>query len=238
MALPGQRLYQSGVFEAIGLLGQLLVALPNLDVFAGPSALWLRVGGLALATLYVCVLMLRAFLPDRVLESTVGLGGPLDRFRVKLRAGNRAVVAPVTALAVLVAGISLFGAQLLGLDRDARAPSAPPNLRSTGATAQQVDLAWDDATDEGTGVREYRVVRRDNGLERTSPSTAFHDTMGVGGGVTYHYRVVAVDGAGNVSVPAELTVTTPVSDPTACAVDSAPPAQPETCASTSSPRPR
>jgi chitodextrinase len=125
-----------------------------------------------------------------------------------------------------VAGVSLFGARLLGLDGDASAPGAPPNLRSTGATARQVDLAWDGATDDGTGVREYRVTRRDNGLARTSPSTAFHDTMGIGGGVTYHYRVVAVDGAGNVSVPSELTVTTPVSDPAACAVDTAPPAPP------------
>jgi chitodextrinase len=226
MALPGQRVYQSGVFEAIGLGGQLLVALPNLDVFAGPSGLWLRVGGLALAALYVSVLLLRAFLPDRVLESTVGLGGPLERFQVKLRAGNRPVIAAVTALAVLVAGVSLFGARLLGLDSDASSPHAPPNLRSTGATARQVDLAWDAAADEGTGVREYRVTRRDNGLARTSPSTAFHDTLGIGGGVTYYYRVVAVDGAGNVSLPAELSVTTPVSDPAACAVDTAPPAQP------------
>ena len=38
MALPGQRVYQSGVFEAVGLVGQLLVALPNLDVFAGAAA--------------------------------------------------------------------------------------------------------------------------------------------------------------------------------------------------------
>jgi hypothetical protein len=49
MALPGQRVYQSGVFEVVGLLGQLLVALPNLDVLAGGVGLWLRVGGLALA---------------------------------------------------------------------------------------------------------------------------------------------------------------------------------------------
>jgi hypothetical protein len=30
------------------------------------------------------------------------------------------------------------------------------------------------------------VTRRDNGLARTSPSTAFHDTLGIGGGVTYY----------------------------------------------------
>jgi hypothetical protein len=81
MALPGQRVYQSGVFEAIGLGGQLLVALPNLDVFSGPSGLWLRVGGWPWRRLYVSVLLLRAFLPDRVLESTVAFGGPLERSR-------------------------------------------------------------------------------------------------------------------------------------------------------------
>jgi chitodextrinase len=227
MALrPGQHLYQSGVFEAIGLLGQLLVALPNLDLFAGPATVWLRVVGLAMATLHVCVLMVRSFLPDHMLEASADAQGAVAGFRMRLQAGNRRVVVPVTLIAVIVAGFSLYGAQVLGLNGDASTPSAPGNLRSTGATAQQIDLAWDAVLDDRSGVREYRVVRQDNGLARTSPSTAFHDTLGISGGVTYEYTVVAVDGAGNMSQPSAVAVTTPVSDPAACRVDTTPPAPP------------
>jgi chitodextrinase len=223
---PGQRVYQSGAFEVIGLLGQLLVALPNLDLFAGAAALWLRIAGLCMTTLYVCVLLLRGFLPDRILEAAAEPVGGLARLQIRLRAGNRQVVAPVTAAAVLVAGVSLFGGALLGLTGDSDPPGAPGRLRSTGATAQQVDLAWDAANDDGGAVREYRVVRRDNGLQRASTSTTFHDTLGIGGGKVYQYSVVAVDGAGNVSEPSELSVTTPVSDAAACATDITPPSQP------------
>jgi chitodextrinase len=223
---PGQRVYQSGTFEVIGLVGQLLVALPNLDLFAGAAALWLRVAGLGLTTLYVCVLLLRGFLPDRVLESAAQPHGGIAALQTRLRAGNRRTVVPVTLAAVLVAGFSLFGAAALGLTGDSDPPAAPGHLRSTGATAQQVDLAWDPVADGGGAVREYRVMRRDNGLERTSTSTTFHDTLGIGGGVRYDYRVVAVDGAGNVSGPSEVSVTTPISDAAACASDTTPPSQP------------
>jgi chitodextrinase len=218
--------YQSAAFEVAGLIGQLLVALPNLAPFAGAAAIWLRIAGLFLATLYVCVLLLRAFLPDRVMEASAEPRGGLAGLGIRLRAGNRRVVLPVTAATVLVAGFSLFGATLLGLGEDATAPAAPAHLRSTGATAQQVDLAWDPVQDRGSGIREYRVVRRDNGLERASTAASFHDTVGIGGGRTYEYAVVAVDGAGNVSGPSRLAVTTPVSDAAACATDTEPPTAP------------
>jgi chitodextrinase len=221
---PGQRVYQSGAFEVIGLLGQLLVALPNLALFAGAAVLWLRIAGLGLATLYVCVLLLRGFLPDRMLEAAAEPQGGLAAFQIRLRAGNRRVVVPVTLAAVLVAGVSLFGGAALAVDSNP--PAAPGHLRSTGATAQQVDLAWDAVADEGGPVREYRVLRRDNGLERASTSTTFHDTLGIGGGVRYDYTVVAVDRAGNVSRPSAVSVTTPVSDATACARDTTPPSPP------------
>src|SRR5512144_353874 len=121
---PGQRVYQSGAFEVIGLVGQLLlvgqflVALPNLDLFAGAATFWLRVAGLGLATLYVCVLLLRGFLPDRVLEAAAEPHGGIGAFQTRLRAGNRRIVVPVTLAAVLVAGFSLFGAAALGLTGD------------------------------------------------------------------------------------------------------------------------
>jgi chitodextrinase len=135
---------------------------------------------------------------------------------------------------VLVAGFSLFGARLLGLSGDSTAPAAPASLRAIGATAQQVDLAWNPVTDPGSGIKEYRIVREDNGRERIATTTLFHDTMDIAGGVTYVYTVIAVDGAGNSSPPSPtLRVTTPVSDAAACAIDTVPPSQPVSVRATS-----
>lgn len=225
---PGQRWYQSGAFEGVGLLGQLLVALPNLELFDGTIRLGLRVVGLTLAVLYLCVLLLRAFLPDRLLEALALPQQGMTAFRTRLRAGNRRRIVPVALAAVLVAGVSLFGSAAFGLTGDSTAPPAPGHLRSTGATAQQVDLAWDPVVDDGVEVHEYRVVREDNSLERTSTATTFHDTLGIGGGTRYAYTVVAVDGAGNVSEPSEVSVTTPILDSAACVSDVTPPGAPGT----------
>jgi chitodextrinase len=153
--------------------------------------------------------------------------GALARLQLGLRSGNPSVVLPVIAVVILVAGFSAFGARLLGLRGDTTAPVAPGSLRAIGATAQQVDLAWDPATDPGSGIREYRIVRADNGRERIATTTLFHDTMDIAGGVTYSYTVVAVDGAGNSSRPSPtLEVTTPASDAAACAIDTAAPTRP------------
>ena len=45
-----------------------------------------------------------------------------------------------------------------GFVADVAAPTAPPNLRVTAVTGNEVDLAWDDATDD-VGVTAYRVYR-------------------------------------------------------------------------------
>ncbi len=308
---PDQRWYASGAFEAMGLLGQLLVAAPNVGLLPSAADGWLRVSGILLATLYVCVLLMRMFLSDAALEaslyppqlaepateparsaigssagwvgrsasgslaksptgvtvvspagpgagSPVGVtspagpqarspvgptspagGGPgpggspiggdgpgrLAMLQVRLRAGDWRVVVPVVLVVILLAGFSLFGSRLLGLS-DSVAPTAPSNVRAIGATAQQVDLTWDPVSDS-SGVKEYRIVRADNGRERIAVTNRFYDTMDVTAGVTYAYTVLAVDGAGNVSPPSEpVTVQTPVFDSAACAIDSTAPTQP------------
>jgi chitodextrinase len=77
-------------------------------------------------------------------------------------------------------------------------------------------------------VKEYRIIRADNGRQRIAVTNRFYDTMDVAAGATYAYTVLAVDGAGNVSPPsAKVTVLTPVFDAAACAVDTAPPTGPE-----------
>jgi chitodextrinase len=313
---PDQRWYQSGAFEALGLLGQLLVAAPNVGLLPAAADAWLRIGGLSLVTAYVCVLLVRAYLPDLVLEasakppavaepatavaarSPVGaqsgwLGrstsgsmarspagsptgspgrspagspagpsgspvgpsgsptgssgspvgpsgspagepvpGAVTAFQIRLRAGNWRVVGPVLLVVILVAGFSLFGSRLLGLSDNA-APPAPSNLRAIGATAQQVDLTWDPVTDT-SGVKEYRIVRADNGRQRIAVTNRFYDTMDVAAGARYAYTVLAIDGAGNVSPPsATVTVQTPVFDSAACAIDSTAPIAPGNLRATS-----
>ena len=306
---PSQSWYQSGAFEASGLLGQLLVATPNVGLLSPPTDLWLRVVGVALVLLYVSVLLVRVFLPNSSVAaaasppalapyavpvparsavgtpsgwlgrsasgslarspaavspagvvagspagspngptsgSPVGLTsgspsgppsgspaelgtapGALTVLHLRLRAGDWRVVVPVLLVMTVVAGLSLFGPRLLGINGDSTAPHAPGNVRVTGATAQQVDLAWDPVTDP-SGVKEYRIIRADNGRQRIAITNRFYDTMDVAAGATYAYMVLAVDGAGNVSPPsAKATVLTPAFDAAACAIDTAPPTRPE-----------
>ncbi len=88
-----------------------------------------------------------------------------------------------------------------------RTPPTSPTLTTT-ANGQQVHLAWTGATD-AVGVVGYKIYRSptagfalsDATLMTTSlvTTTAYDDPAGPG---TWYYQVVAVDAAGNASVPA------------------------------------
>lgn len=84
---------------------------------------------------------------------------------------------------------------------DQAPPSVPQNLRSTGVSETQINLAWDASYDnadgtKGTGVGGYRVYR--NGTNVTPSglitTTSFGDT-GLEPGISYNYQVQAVDNA-------------------------------------------
>jgi parallel beta-helix repeat protein len=99
---------------------------------------------------------------------------------------------------------------------DTTAPSAPTNLRTTGTTASEVDLAWDDASDN-VGVTGYRIYR--NGVkvgEVDGATLTFADT-GLADGTGYTYTVTAVDGVGHESGASNAVQvgTTDTSPPTA-----------------------
>ncbi|MEU7862784.1 glycosyl hydrolase family 18 protein [Nonomuraea sp. NPDC049141] len=79
---------------------------------------------------------------------------------------------------------------------DTTAPSVPANLRSTGATASSLSLAWDAATDN-VGVTGYDVYRGSTQVT-TATGTTYTDT-GLAAATSYTYTVRARDAAGNVS---------------------------------------
>ena len=95
---------------------------------------------------------------------------------------------------------------------DTVAPSAPGNVQvaSTGSTTARV--SWTAATDN-VGVTGYEVWR-DGVLRGTVTTTQFNDT-GLTGNQTYQYSVIARDGAGNASAPANRSWTQPTPDTTA-----------------------
>ncbi len=79
---------------------------------------------------------------------------------------------------------------------DTQAPTTPPNLRSTGATATTISLAWDAATDN-VGVTGYEVY---NGVTLVATVTGrTYMVTGLAPNTSYTFTVKAKDGAGNRS---------------------------------------
>ncbi len=81
---------------------------------------------------------------------------------------------------------------------DDEPPTAPANLAAT-ATAGQIDVTWEAATDN-RGVTGYEVRRNGTLIDTLVAVTSYLDTN-VAATVPYTYEVRAVDGAGNVSDP-------------------------------------
>ena len=89
---------------------------------------------------------------------------------------------------------------------DLTPPTVPQNLRAVTTSTTWVDLAWDASTD-AVGVTGYVVSR--NGVDLpVVAGTTYHDEL-LAQGVTYTYRVRALDAALNISDPSTaLPVTT------------------------------
>ena len=90
---------------------------------------------------------------------------------------------------------------------DTTKPSAPQNLTGAANGSTQVDLTWDESTDD-VGVTDYRVYR--DGIEVATTSSTSHSDLVAPG--TYDYTVRALDEAGNesdTSNVATVTVTPP-----------------------------
>lgn len=106
-----------------------------------------------------------------------------------------------------------------GEEEDETPPSRPDGLMATAANPRRVELSWNAARDEESGVAGYRVYR--DGVRVGDPAeTSFADEE-VEPETTYTYRVSAVNGAGTEGEPSPpATVTTPAEE------DRTPPAPP------------
>jgi chitodextrinase len=87
---------------------------------------------------------------------------------------------------------------------DTEAPSAPSGFTATAVSSSQIDLSWNESTDN-VGVTGYRLSRKgpsdpDFVQIATPTGTSYSDT-GLSPSTTYQYQLVAVDAAGNTSTP-------------------------------------
>jgi chitodextrinase len=96
---------------------------------------------------------------------------------------------------------------------DTQPPSTPSGLVATAASASQVNLAWNAATDD-VAVAGYTVYRNGLAIATTSgPSATGYSDTTVSPSTTYTYAVDAFDAAGNHSPQsAAASVTTPSSN--------------------------
>ncbi len=94
---------------------------------------------------------------------------------------------------------------------DTEDPTAPGNLDATAQGAFQVDLTWEESTDN-VGVVAYLIYRDDVQIDSVDGTTTSY-TDNVLPPATYTYHVLAVDDAGNLSDPSNAdTVTMLVPD--------------------------
>ncbi len=81
---------------------------------------------------------------------------------------------------------------------DSTAPTAPTNLQaSSDAITGVVQLGWNAATDSGSGIQFYTLIRNGVTLGQTSDLTYPDTTAALG--TAYSYTATATDKAGNVS---------------------------------------
>jgi chitodextrinase len=99
---------------------------------------------------------------------------------------------------------------------DTQAPSTPGALSGTATSSSQVALTWT-ASSDNVGVTGYRVSRNST-LLATVTTLAYADS-GLTASTTYAYSVVAVDAAGNLSIPATTNVTTQAAPSSSMASD-------------------
>lgn len=134
-----------------------------------------------------------------------------DWVAVKLRWGlsiDSAELAALNALTVECGSMPLtvevlYGSPVVPIS-DTQPPTTPTNLTASGTTS--INLTWTASTDN-VAVASYRVSR-DGTLLANVPSTAYTDSTVVPA-TAYAYSIVAVDAAGNQSVPATVTISTP-----------------------------
>src|SRR6185503_18877367 len=105
---------------------------------------------------------------------------------------------------------------------DTTPPGAPGTLSSTAVSGTQIDLSWGAATDD-VGVTGYRVERCSgvgcaSFAQIATPTGTSYSDSGLSVGLSYSYRVRAVDAAGNPGLFSNST--------SATTLDTVPPSAP------------
>ncbi len=96
---------------------------------------------------------------------------------------------------------------------DTTAPSVPLNLAGSAVSPTQINLTWDESTDD-VGVTGYKLYRNGNPTPVATVTGTSYNNTGLTANTTYGYRVAAHDAAGNElaqSSPALSLTTPPVS---------------------------
>ena len=90
-------------------------------------------------------------------------------------------------------------------------PTPPQNLRFASVTHSSVVIEYDPATDNESGVKQYRIFR--NGTEIASTDALSYEDTDVQANETYEYYVKAEDWNNNLSEPSNtISTTVPLED--------------------------
>ncbi|SDE38042.1 hypothetical protein SAMN02799630_05307 [Paenibacillus sp. UNCCL117] len=91
---------------------------------------------------------------------------------------------------------------------DAAAPTAPSNLTAVANSSSQMDLTWEESSDE-TGVSGYKIYRDGQEIATVNGVVNSYKDTGLTIATTYQYKVKAFDSGGRVSEASnEATATT------------------------------
>jgi hypothetical protein len=96
-------------------------------------------------------------------------------------------------------------------------PSAPLNLQAVSSSSTQIHLAWSaPASDGGASITNYKIYRGTSpGGESPTPlvtigNQLYYDDRGLTPGITYYYKVSAVNSVGEGSKSNEASATVPI----------------------------
>src|SRR5690606_23555656 len=131
---------------------------------------------------------------DSSIQASVGNNSldnrPFDGVLDELRIYNRALSAQEI--------LALMSTPVMAPELDVEPPSTPTGVDGLAIGSTRIRVFWDESTDD-FGVAEYRVTR--DGVEIGSTTSTELEDFALEPGVTYEYRVIAVDPSGNESVP-------------------------------------
>ncbi|WP_420488662.1 lytic polysaccharide monooxygenase [Paenibacillus arenosi] len=131
-----------------------------------------------------------------------------DTCNVPQRTGYHVILAVWTVHDTPNAFYNVIDANFGGGSSDTTPPTAPSSLAVTGKTSNTVSLSWNAATDN-VGVSQYKIYNGSSLVTSISGSNTSYTVTGLTANTSYTFSVVAVDGAGNSSVPSgSIAVTT------------------------------